>query len=295
MPQPPVQLEPVTPDPRKLWMTALILVVIMVVGAVAILGAYRSYNRKQATSDRPAMNSNRLTPEKDLPLVRQDGGRGALLDLSGKVILIQVVSSAQPETSERTNGVMKRMAEQYAANDDVALVSLVVDPGPPEKALESLTTAATALGASLPKWWVGTNQQELLHKYVKKEFKASIFPHQEDGKWVFDTSLVLLDRNGIVRQPVVPQKRGGSPYVGPFDFDQAASWDERGIKTGTERSNAGELEALLGKTIDILLTEAVQKPSDSKAPLYFLGAGVALAIGGVGYFVISSRKRLRNP
>jgi cytochrome oxidase Cu insertion factor (SCO1/SenC/PrrC family) len=295
MPQPPVQLEPVTPDPRKLWMTALILVVIMIVGAVAILGAYRSYNRKHSTSDRPAMNSNRLTPEKDLPLVRQDGGRAALLDLSGKVILIQVVSSAQPGTSERTNGVMKRMAEQYAANDGVALVSLVVDPGPPEKALESLTTAAAALGATLPKWWVGTNQQELLHKYVKKEFKASVFPHQEDGKWVFDTSLVLLDRNGIVRQPVVPQKRGGSPYVGPFDFDQAASWDERGIKTGTGRSNYGELEALLGKTIDILLTEPVQKPSDSKVTLYFLGAAVALAVGGAVYFVISSRKRLRNP
>jgi cytochrome oxidase Cu insertion factor (SCO1/SenC/PrrC family) len=276
-------------------MTALILVVIMIVGAVAILGAYRSYNKKHSTNDRPAMNSNRLTPEKDLPLVRQDGGRAALLDLSGKVILIHVVSSSQPETSARTNGVMKRMAEQYAANDDVALVSLVVDPGPPETALESLTAAASALGASLPKWWVGTNQQELLHKYVKKEFKASVFPHQEDGKWVFDTSVVLLDRNGIIRQPVVPQKRGGSPYVGPFDFDQAAVWDERGIKTGTDRSNAGELEALLTKTIDILLTEPVQKPSDSKIPLYLFGTGLVLAIGGAIYFVFSSRKRLRNP
>ncbi|RYD36204.1 MAG: hypothetical protein EOP87_05920 [Verrucomicrobiaceae bacterium] len=295
MPQPPVHLEPVTPDPRKLWMTALILVVIMIVGAVVILGAYRSYNFKQAASDRPAMNSNRITTEKDLPLLRQDDARVSLLDLSGKVILIQVVSSAQPETSERTNGVMRRMAELYAGNDDVALVSLVVDPGPPEKARESLAAAATALGASLPKWWVGTNQPELLHKYVKKEFKASTFPHQENGKWAFDTSLVLLDRNRIVRQPVVPQKRGGSPYVGPFDFDQAASWDERGIKTGTDRSNAGELEALLAKTVDILLTEPIQKPSDSKVTLYILVAGVALAIGGVVFFVISSRKRLRNP
>lgn len=295
MPQPPSHLEPVTPDPRKLWTTALILVAIMVVGAVAILGAYRGYVKKQSGNDRPAMNSNRITPEKDLPMLRQDGERVALLDLSGKVILIQVVSSAHPEISRQTNDVMKRMAKAYAENEDVALVSLVVDPGAPEKAQDSVTAAATALGASLPKWWVGTNQQELLHKYVKKEFKASTFPHQEDGKWVFDTSVVVVDRNKIIRQPVVPQKRGGSPYVGPFDFDQAASWDERGVKTGTERTNVEELEGLLVRTVDELLKESIQQPPNRKITLFLFVAGIALASVGVLYFVISSRKRRSNP
>jgi len=293
MPQPPVHLEPVTPDPRKLWTTALILVVVMVVGAVAILGAYRGYVKKQSGNDRPAMNSNRLTPEKDLPMLRQDGQRAALLQLSGKVIVVQVVSSAHPETSRRSNEVMRRVAESYAANEDVALVSLVLDPGPPEKAQEALTAAATALGATLPKWWVGTNQQDLLHKYVKKEFKASTFPHEENGKWVFDTSLVVIDRNKIIRQPVVQQKHGGSPYVGPFDFDQAAGWDERGVKTGTERSNVQELEVLLVKTIDSLLAETVQAPPDGKLTLYLFGTGVLLASAGVVYFIY--RRRLRNP
>ncbi len=259
MPQPPVHLEPVTPDPRKLWLTALILVGIMAVGAVLILKAYNSYTRKQSTNDRAAMNTNRLTPEKDLPLILQDGARVDLLDLAGKVILIQVVSSANPETSARTNEVMRRVAEKYAAQQDCALVSLVVDPGPAETAKDSLLKAASALGAKLPQWQVGTNDPALLHKYVKKEFKASVFPHQKDGKWVFDTSVVVVDRNGLIRQPVVPQKRGGSPYVGPFDFDQAASWDERGVKTGTERSNVQELEHLLIKTIDELLAEPVKK------------------------------------
>lgn len=258
MPNPPIKLEPVTPDPRKLWLTAIVLVVVMVVGAVAILGAYRNYVKTQSTNDRPAMNTNRLTKEKDLPLLRQDGKRVNLLDLSGKIIVIQVISSSQLQVSQRSNDVMRRLAEIYATNDDVALVSLVVDPGPPDKAKDALTAAATGLGASLPKWWVGTNLPELLHKYVKKEFKASIFPHQKDGKWNFDTSLVLVDRNSIIRQPVVPQKRGGSPYVGPFDFDQAASWDERGAKTGTDRTNVAELENLLTNTIGELLAEPVK-------------------------------------
>lgn len=294
MPQHPIQLEPVTPDPRKLWTTALVLVGIMVVGAVAILGAYRNYVKKQSSNERPAMNINRLTPEKDLPLVRQDGSRADLLDLSGKVILIQTISSAQPEISKRSNEVMRRVAEKYAGNADVALVSLVLDAGAPEKATEALVSAAGALHAELPAWWVATNEPGLLHKYVKKEFKASIFPHQVDGKWSFDTSLVLVDRNSIIRQPVVRQKRGGAPYVGPFDFDQAASWDERGIKTGTERSNAEELEALLGKTIDDLLAESVKKPENRKFTVYFFIAGVALALLVTIYLVRSSRRRLLN-
>lgn len=259
MSQPPAKLEPVIPDPRKLWITAIVLVVVMIIGAIAILNAYRNYSKAQTTNDRPAMNVNRLTPEKDLPLVRQDGERVSLLDLSGKVVLIQAISASQPEVSVISNEVMQHLADRFSANDDVALVSLVLDPGPPEKARESLDHAAKTLGANLPKWWVGTNLPELLHKYVKKEFKASIFPHEQDGKWIFDTSIILVDRNGIIRQPVVQQKRGGAPYVGPFDFDQAAGWDKKGAKTGTERNNVQELELLLNKTIDEVLAEPIQK------------------------------------
>lgn len=259
MPPIPEPLEPVTPDPRKLWLTAAILVVIMIAGGALVLTAYNRYTQKQSTNERAAMNTNRLTPEKDLPLIRQDGTRANLLDLSGKVIVIQTVSSTDPGASARTNAVMLRVAEKYASQGDCALVSLVVDPGAPENAREALEKAASALGARMPQWWVATNKPTLLHKYVKKEFKASVFPHEKDGKWAFDTSVVLVDRNGVIRQPVVPQKRGGSPYVGPFDFDQAASWDDRGVKTGTERTNLEELELLLLKTIDGLLAESVKK------------------------------------
>lgn len=255
----PQDLEPVTPDPKKLWLTAGILVLVMIVGGIAVLKAYEGYTKKQSGNERPAMNTNRLTPEKDLPLIVQDGSRKALLDLSGKVIVIQVVSSGDPSLSARTNAVMRKVAGEYASNADCALVSLVVDPGAPENAKAALESVAEVLGAKLPRWWVGTNQPELLHKYLKKEFRASVFPHQKDGKWNFDTSVVVVDRNGVIRQPVVPQKQGGPPYVGPFDFDQAASWDERGVKTGTDRNNVEELQHLLLKTIGELLTESVKK------------------------------------
>lgn len=259
MPQRPVQLEPVTPDPRKLRNTALVLVGVMVLGGWLVLKAYERYTAGQSENDRPAMNSTRLTAEKDLPVIRQDGSKAGLFDLNGKITIIQTMSVGDPESSARTNGVMKRLAERYASQPDCVLVSLVLDPGPPEKAKASLAAASEILGAKMPQWWVATTDPKILHKYVKKELKASVFPLEKDGKWKHDTSIVLVDRNRHLRQPVVHQKRGGAPYVGPFDFDEAASWDARGVKSGTERTNVEELELLLIKTIDELIAETVKK------------------------------------
>lgn len=258
MPQPPANLEPVTPDPRKLRNTAFVLVAVMILGGWLVLKAYDRYTAGQSKDERPAMNTNRLTAEKDLPVLRQDGSKAGLFDLSGKVTVIQTFSVGDPESSARTNAVMQRLAERYASQPECVLVSLVLDPGPPEKAKESLAAASEKLGAKMPLWWVATTDPKILHKYVKKELKSSVFPLEKEGKWLHDTSIVLVDRNRHLRQPVVPQKRGGQPYVGPFDFDEAASWDARGVKSGTERTNVEELELLLIKTIDELLAESVK-------------------------------------
>ncbi len=258
MPPIPANLEPVTPDPRKLRLTALILVGIMIVGGWLVLKAYNRYTEKQSASDRPAMNSNRLTPEKDLRLLRQDGTISDLFDPPGKIRVIQAYSVGHPEVSARTNEVMKRLAARYAGQPDVILVSVLVDPGPPEKAKGNLEAASRQLGAAFPQWWVGSNEPGEVHRWLKKELRASVFPAYQSGTWLFDTSLVVVDRNRIIRQPVVHQKRGGQPYVGPFDFDQAAGWDARGTKTGTERTNVEELEQLLIRTIDELLAEPVK-------------------------------------
>jgi hypothetical protein len=72
---------------------------------------------------------------------------------------------------------------------------------------------------------------------------------------------VLVDRNLKLRKAIVPQKRGGSSYVAPFDFDQAAKWDAKGVKTGTNQSNVDELKLLLENTIDYLMNNNDQEES----------------------------------
>lgn len=261
-------LEPAERDPKKLRRTAYILVGIMIVSGVLILKAYNGWAESKNEDDRPAFVA-RLTGERDLPVIRQDGTRAGIYELRGKVNVIQTLTASQPETSKLSSEVMQRLAKHYTGNPDFALVSLVLDPGPPETARPNVVSVAERLGATLPQWWVGTNEPELLHKYVKKELRADEIPRLQGEKWTYDTSIVVVDknrhiRNGVVKQThymkdgVAHEREKAQTFVATFDFDQAAEWDARGVKTGTDLTNAQQLEKLLIHTIDTLLAEPFQ-------------------------------------
>jgi hypothetical protein len=257
--KPPPALEPVVPDPRKLRLTAFILVAIMVVGGILILKAYERWTVKSAGDDRPRYYY-RITKERDLRIMRQDGSVADLWELHGKVIVLQVACRAQPETGAVAADVMQRLAKTFADEPDFLLVTLLLDPIPRPELEATLAAAATERGIHLPKWWLGTNDAVDLHPFIKNQLKAGIYPHVDDnGRWVFDTTLTLIDRNRHIRHAVVTQKnQPGPPYLAAFDFDEAAGWDARGVKTGTDRTNVAELEGLLEKTIRQLLAEPVK-------------------------------------
>ena len=259
MPLPDPNLEPALRDPKKLRNTALVLVVMMLLGGWFVLKAYNQWAAQKAPDDRPAV-IYRITPERDLRMLRQDGKIVDVVDLRGKVVAIHVMSLRDPQAAELSLGVMKRLAESRAGEKDFALISLVVDPLPSEKLLPSLKELSAANGMSLPQWWVGGNEPKTLHKFIKNELKANVYPNEADGKWLYDAAIVLIDKGGHVRRAVVPQKQGGPPFIATFDFEQAAAWDAKGAKTrppgaGIERSNLGELEFLLNRTINKLLAE----------------------------------------
>lgn len=248
-------LEPVVPDPKKLRRTAWILVAIMIVGGFVILTAYEKRTKEGSRDDRPSFVTQ-VSKEKDLSFIRQDGKVVELMSLKGKVLVVQTLPQAQPD--EMTVAVMKRLAEKFSGNEDVVLVTFVIDPGSAEGLTAQLQAVATDLGAELPQWVVGSNQRQTLHKFIKNEFKANMLPHEAEGVWKYDRSLVLIDRNRHVRRAVIPQKRGGAAYVAAFDFEQAQEWDKKGIKTGTDLSNTEQMEALITNTIGTLLAEKIQ-------------------------------------
>jgi len=253
----PADLEPAIRDPKKLRRTAWILVVVMIVGGALVLKAYENWASQQATDDRPAI-VHRIQKERDLRLLRQDGRTAELFDLRSRVFALNVMSLRDPEAATRSMAVMKRLAEQRASKKDFHLVTLVIDPTPADQLHETLAKAADSHGMKLPQWWIGSNEPNTLHKFIKNELKASVFPNEKDGKWQYDPAIVLIDRNGHIRRAVVPKTLNGKPIkpeVVGFDFDQAAQWDADGLKSGTDLSNEAALEILLAKTIDALLAE----------------------------------------
>ncbi|MES2659462.1 MAG: hypothetical protein V4689_12655 [Verrucomicrobiota bacterium] len=263
MPLPDPSLEPAIRDPKKLRNTAFVLIGIMLLGGWLITLSYNQWSKGKAKDDRPAV-IYRITPERDLRMLRQDGKTVDLVNLRGNVIAVNVMSLRDPQAAKLSLEVMKRLAASRAGDKNFNLVSLVVDPQPSEKLLATLTATANANGMTLPQWWCGSNEPKTLHKFIKNELKASIYPNELKGKWEYDSSIVLIDKNGHIRRAVVPQKQGGPPFIAAFDFEQAAAWDAKDIKTvpegaGVNRSNVEQLEILLNKTIDKLLAEEFKK------------------------------------
>jgi len=289
-----MELEPVVPDPKKLRRTAWILVAIMIVGGFVILKAYEKRTKEATSDDRPSFVTQ-ISRTKDLTFMRQDGKVTDLLSLKGKVLVVQSLPQAQPD--ELSMGVMKRLAAKYAGSEDLVLVTLLLDPGSAEALPEQLKTVAAGLGAELPQWVVGSNEKKTLHKFIKNEFKANMLPHEEGGKWVYDGSLVLIDRNRHVRRAVVPKVRKENPgvvsanQVVTFDFRQAEEWDKKGLITGTDLTNVARMEDLLGETIATLLAEQAGA-NERKSPAILVTVGVGFALFFV--LLILKTKASRN-
>lgn len=286
MPLPDPSLEPAVRDPKKLRNTAFVLVAIMLLGGWLVLKAYDMWSLDQTNDIRPAV-VYRITPERDLRMLRQDG---ATLDLVGdppdSVIAVNVISLRDPAAAERSMAAMKHLAETRADTPHFHLVTLILDPQPSEKLLQVLKDTAAANGMELPLWWVGGNVPQDLHKFIYNQLKANVYPYVKDGKWIYDSSIVLIDKNGHIRRAVIPQKRGGPPFIATFDFAQAADWDAKGVKTSpdTDTTNYQQLLFLLDRTIDELLAETVKPPNQS----YTL-AIVTLVLLGIGVMIVRQR------
>lgn len=240
----PSNLEPAPRDPKALRRTALILGALILVGAILVPMAYRKLLVKQAEEFRPAY-AGRLVH--NLGVVRQDGSTAGLFDLTGDVWVVAAVCLDQPEGWQRSREVMEELAERYRERDDFHMVCLTVDPE--HERPERLKAAAEELGAKLPGWWIAAAGEEYVHKYLKNKLKHGMLPHRdENGRWIYDSSLVVIDRDLHIRKVKVG-----------FDFDAAAGWDEDGLQSGTGRSNVDELKQQLHRTLDHLLKQKVQE------------------------------------
>lgn len=235
--RPPANLEPAERNPRKLWLTAAILVAVAVLSGVVILIAYQRLIDRQAGENR-APYLTRL--EKNFAVVRQDGSAAGLLDLTGEVWLITPASVADPAASQRSLDVLQRLDAAFSDRDDLHFVVLTIDPD--REGVEQLAAFGKARGLELPRWWLGAAGREFTHTFLKNQLRYGMLPtRRPDGSWLYDTSIKLISRERHVR--------------GSFDFDGAAAVDARMVADGKEPVYLVELEKLLHQRIAELLAE----------------------------------------
>ncbi|MEP4078866.1 hypothetical protein [Haloferula sp.] len=253
-------LEPAVRDPKKLRLTGIVLVVVMLVSGFGILIAYNRSAKRQADDDRPALGSGRL--DKNFRVWRQDESEAGLLDMEGDVFVIAPVSFEQPEGWKATRKVLENLKASYGERDDFHIVMLTVDPEnePPTK----LAEYAKDLGAELPLWWLAGASEESTHKFMKRRLKAQLVPQKKEGIWEYDPSLIVVDRDRHLRQATVRARNAKGKELNfrnpvPFDFEQAAVWDAEGRSEGLEKTNVETLEDLLHKTIDHLIEQPAAK------------------------------------
>jgi len=250
---PPLPLEPAVRDPRKLRRTALILVVIMITSAVGILYSYFKWAEKEANNETPAFKGR---IEKNFKVWRQDESEGDFAAMDGEVYVIAPVVFSDPAGWKTTRAVLERLAKRYADRKDFHIVSMTIDPEGESPA--KLKGYAEELGATLPQWWLCGAREESVHKFLKNNLKMEIYPHRKDGKWIYDGSLVLIDRDRHIRQATRKSSKVKRDAV-VFNFEQAAAWDAEGRTAGLEegKTNVQTLEDMLVKAVDHVLSKPV--------------------------------------
>lgn len=246
--------EPLIPaerDPVKLRRTGIALTLLMIVSAVGVYLAYMKLAERQAADDTPSFKGR---IEKNFKVWRQDESEGDLATMEGEVYVIAPVLFSDPEGWKNTREVLKKLAEKYKDRSDFHIVCLTVDPEgePPAK----LKAYAGEIGATLPQWWLAATREESVHKFLKNVLKMEMIPHKKDGKWIYDGTLVVIDRDRHIRKGTVRTDKRARMDA-PFDFEAAAKWDKEHPTPGDPTRVSRDLENLLVHVIDHVLGKPV--------------------------------------
>ena len=246
-------LEPAERDPRKLRNTALILTAIMIASAAGIFLAYIKLAERQANDDTPSFKGR---IEKNFKVWRQDESEGDIASMEGGVIVIAPVLFSEPERWKHTRGVLEQLSKRYANRKDFHILCLTIDPEnePPKK----LAEYSKELGANLPQWWLAATREESVHKFLKNVLKMETIPHKKDGKWIYDGTLVVIDRDRHIRKGTVKMSDRFRTDA-KFDFEAAAAWGAEHPVDGDPTRVSRDLEDLLVHVIDHVLAQPVTK------------------------------------
>ena len=176
-------LEPAERNPAQLRKTALILVGVILVGAIAVTVSYIETAKKQNADFRPAF-ANELKGHVKLQL--SDGTIKDTSDIKEDVWLYY-----QTSFDERDSHETRDKALALLPKEGIKQVEFFVDMDPNND--EDRAKMATL--PSEPGIWKVSAKAKVLEKYLKTGLRFGTIPHMKDGKLIYDSSVALLKRD----------------------------------------------------------------------------------------------------
>lgn len=254
------KLEPADRDPVKLRNTALILTAVMVIGSFFILWAYNRFAEKSADTQRPSFLTA-IGGADEVHIITSDGERRTLEDLKGSVVLSFAVTKELAQESRPTIEAVREILAEFPDTKKRPKVLIFVldgDEGNPASVAQVLSD----FGQEPDVWRVpaSVDRKDSLRAFLKSKIRFGIYPHEKDGKLVYDSQLILFDQHLQIRGAV------GVP-IG-WDFEKVVGWEteyEEAKKINDEGDllappiSTAELRAQLKQSIDYLYANPEEK------------------------------------
>ncbi len=211
------KLEPAERDPKKLRATAFKLVIFMVISGLVLSFAYRRYQERTYNSERPSLLTKITEPE--VELLTADGKLRNLQELKGHVTLAMTLSMTPQAESQPSLGALKEVMEAFKdAPEKPRILVFVLDGSNAEP--EKMSGLLSEYGAEPEVMRVVANEEgkSSLRSFLKAKMRFNITPTEKDGKFGYDSRIVLLDQHLHVR--------GWPGFSRGWDFEKVARFEK---------------------------------------------------------------------
>jgi len=120
----------------------------------------------------------------DFSLTERSGRRVGGSDLRGKVWIANFIYTHCSDTCPVQSGQMARLQAEFAAEGDLRLVSITVDPE--QDTPEVLSRYADRFGAAPDRWFFLTGEKEAIHRLAREAFRVGVVEPGEVGESPLD-------------------------------------------------------------------------------------------------------------
>jgi protein SCO1/2 len=142
----------------------------------------------------------------DFSLIERSGRRVKLSDLAGKVWITNFIYTHCPDTCPVQSAQMAQLQKDFAADGELRLVSITVDPERDTR--EVLSQYANRYAADPDRWLFLTGEKGAIYHLAQEGFRLSVVDpeekkgthHGEIGKqFIHSSRFVLVDRQARIR------------------------------------------------------------------------------------------------